>query len=97
MNSPTDVFFDHTGYDAGALQTAIGMVEGLARTACIARMLLEHGRVVDMAGLDRGVGLACARALDLPPESGRQLRPHLVSLLAETDRLTQALREAEIA
>ena len=95
MDSPTGLFFDHASYDAHALQSAIGMVEGLARTACIARMLVEHGRIVDMVGLDRGVGLVCARALDLPPDSGRELRPHLVSLLAETDRLTQALREAD--
>ncbi len=56
------------------------MSEELARTICIARALVEHGRTVDLAGLDRGVGLLCAKTLDLAPEAGRTARPHLVSL-----------------
>ncbi len=84
--------FDHAGFDAGSVQAAISLGEGLARTVCIARVLVENGRTVDMAGLDRGVGLFCAKALDLPPELGRALRPRLLSLLAETDQLTEALR-----
>ena len=84
--------FDQAGFDAAAIQAAINLGEGLARTVCIARLLVENDRTVDMAGLDRGVGLFCAKALDLPPELGRRVRPHLLALLAETDQLTEALR-----
>ena len=84
--------FDHSEYDAAALRTAVGMSEGLARTICIARVLVENGRVVDMAGLDRGVGLLCAKALDLPLEAGRSLLPQLVALLKAVDELTEALQ-----
>ena len=84
--------FDTAEYDATAVKTAVGMAEGLARTICIARLLVENGRTVDMAGLDRGVGLLCAKALDLPPESGRGLRPLLMMVLTEANKLTEALR-----
>ncbi len=91
--SGTGIFpFDHTGFNATCIQSAISLGEGLARTVCIARLLVENGRTVDMAGLDRGIGLFCAKALDLPPELGRTLRPHLLALLTETDQLTEALR-----
>ncbi|WP_158746014.1 hypothetical protein [Acidisphaera sp. L21] len=84
--------FDNADYEANALKTAIGMAEGLARTICIARLLVENGRTVDMAGLDRGVGLLCAKALDLPPDSGRSLRPTLMMVLEEANGLTEAIQ-----
>ena len=84
--------FDHAEYDAAASQAVVTMSEELARTICVARVLIEHGRTIDLAGLDRGVGLLCAKALDLQPEAGRKIRPHLVMLLAEADSLNQALR-----
>ena len=91
--SSTDFFFvDTTAYDAEATQVVIAMSDELARTMCIARALVEHGRDIDLAGLDRGVGLLCAKTLDLPPEGGRAVRPHLEALAAEADRLTEALR-----
>ena len=68
------------------------MADGLVRTITIARLLVENGRTVDMAGLDRGVGLLCAKALDLPPEAGRTLRPQLMMVLAEANQLTEAIR-----
>ena len=84
--------FDQAAFDASALQAAFAIGESLMRTICIAQLLVENGRTVDMTGLDRGVGLLCAKALDLPPEAGRAVRPHLLSLLAQVDDLTQALR-----
>ena len=83
---------DETAFETTALQAAVGMAEDLMRVTYIARLLVAHGRSVDMTGLDHGVGLFCAKALDLPPPSGRGLRPHAVRLLAEMDRLTEALR-----
>lgn len=87
--------FDYAAFDAEAVQVAIRLYESLGRTMCIARTLLEHGRTVDLAGLDRGVGLLCAKALDLPPELGRTLRPNLIALLSELDRLSDMLTRAE--
>lgn len=83
--------FDHSEFDAAAFRVAHAMSEGLARTICIARVLVENGRTVDMAGLDRGVGLLCAKVLDLPLDSGRNLRPQLIALSAAVDQLTEAL------
>ena len=83
---------DTSDYDANAVQAAVSMAEGLSRTICIARLLVENGRTVDMVGLDRGVGLLCAKALDLPPDAGRGFRPSLMMVLAEANRLTEALR-----
>jgi hypothetical protein len=84
--------FDSSEYEASAVKTAVSMADGLARTITIARLLVENGRTVDMAGLDRGVGLLVAKALDLPPEAGRNLRPTLMMVLAEANHLTEALR-----
>ncbi len=85
---------DPAVFEATALETAIGLGEGLMRTMLIARLLVANGRTVDMAGLDRGVGLLCAKSLDLSPEGGRNVRPHLVNLLAELDALGAALGAA---
>ena len=83
--------FDYEKFDVAAAQAVVAMSERLARASCKARVLVEHERRIDLAGLDRGVGLLCAKALDLPPDSGRSVRPHLLALLAEADRLTEAL------
>jgi hypothetical protein len=63
----------------------------LHTTLRIARAFLESGRSVDLTGLNGHIGLVCAQALDLPPDQGRTLRPQLVQLLEETDRLARAL------
>ena len=91
MSSQPAFLFDEAAFDADAIQTVLAMAEGLGRTMCIARTLVEHGRTVDLAGLDRGVGLLCAKSLDLPPDAGRAVRPTLAALLEEADRLTEAL------
>jgi hypothetical protein len=92
MTSPVLFPFDHTDYDAVASQAVIAMSEELGRTICVARVLVEHGRTIDLAGLDRGVGLLCAKALDLPQDAGRKIRAHLIVLLEEADSLTEALQ-----
>ena len=83
---------DKTSFEHDALQAVITMGDGLARTICIAQVLLQNDRSIDLTGLDRGVGLLCAKALDLPHELGRSVRPHLLALLSEADRLTDALQ-----
>jgi len=70
---------------------AEALAAGVSATMRIAGGLIRGHRQVDLAGLDAMVGLLCARALDLPPEQGRALRPRLLLLLAELDGLTRAL------
>lgn len=67
------------------------LADGVAATLRIAQALVESDRRVDLSGLDRMVGVLCARMLDLPADQGRLLQPRLVTLLLELDRLAIAL------
>ena len=82
-------------FDAVALRTVTAIGDGLAAAICIARVLVENGRTIDLTGLDRGVGLLVAKTLDLPLEQGRSLRPFLTALRDEAERLTAALQCVE--
>lgn len=55
--------------------------------------LVAGGRNVDLMGLERQVGLLCAKTLDLPPEEGRTVRPVLINLLADLDTLSSTLSQ----
>lgn len=77
-------------YDAAAEVAALSLV--VRHTVETAAGLASGGRRVDVAGLDRSVGLLCAKALDLPPTDGRAARAGLVVLLTEIDALSLALR-----
>ncbi len=68
------------------------LADGVAATLQVARGLLQACRQVDLAGLDRMVGLLCARLLDLPHEQGLALRPRLIALQGELDWLEAAMR-----
>jgi hypothetical protein len=76
----------HSGIDA-----ARGLGGDLIRLLQMTRALASVGRSVDLTGLDRQVGLLCAKALDLMPEDGRTLRPMLIGLLADLDALSATL------
>jgi hypothetical protein len=67
---------------------------GIVTPIRLSRALVDTGRNVDLAGLDRVVGLLCAKALDLQPEQGRELVPELSAMLQEIDDLTAALTAA---
>ena len=84
-SNPTDA------QDAAVAALAAHIAE-LTRTMSIARALASVGRQVDLSGLDAGVGLACAKALDLPYEDGRACRVWLIELRDELDTLSAALR-----
>jgi hypothetical protein len=79
-------------------RTRIGRTRSLAggvvTTIRLSRALIDTGRPVDLAGLDRIVGLLCAKALDLQPEQGRELVPELSAMLREIDGLSAALTAA---
>ncbi|HYF08456.1 MAG TPA: hypothetical protein VD970_12605 [Acetobacteraceae bacterium] len=68
--------------------------EAMLGTIAVARALVEAGRRVDLAGLDREIGTICVAALALPVTDGRQLRPALEALAQAVDGLAGLLRTA---
>ena len=66
--------------------------ERLARAMAIARAMIAAGRVLDLTGIDDGVGLLCAQVLDLPIEEGRTMRARLEELRAQSDELAAKIR-----
>jgi hypothetical protein len=71
---------------------AMAMAASVARTLRMAASLAGSGRSIDIIGLDNWVGRLAARALDLDPPDARSLRPALLSLLGDLDRLEHAVR-----
>ena len=67
------------------------LMAAVASTLRLARSMVGSGRWVDVEGLDRTIGILCARALDLPPDQGRRVRPNLALLLIELDALSVAM------
>ncbi len=70
-------------------------MEDLRNTISIAHTLVRDGHRVDLAGFDLQVGLLCAKALDLPPEQGRAVRPDLEDLLGSVDGLVACLMTSD--
>jgi hypothetical protein len=73
---------------AEAVRNFARSLAGTARLACA---LAEAGERIDLAGLTRHVGLLCARALDLSPEQGREIRAELMTLRIDLETLAHAL------
>jgi hypothetical protein len=73
-------------------QAVRDFARSLAATARLARALAEAGERIDLAGLAGHVGLLCARALDLAPDQGREMRVELITLRGDLDALAHALR-----
>lgn len=75
---------------------AAGELASLSKTlhdmVDIAAGLAAGGRRVDVTGLERSVGLLCAKALDLPPVEGRAACALLFSLHNRIGMLSLALR-----
>lgn len=77
-------------HDAAADVAALS--QGVLNTVDMAAGLTMGGRRVDVTGLDRAVGLLCAKALDLPPTEGQAACVGLFALLTQIDALSLALR-----
>ena len=45
-----------------------------------------------MSGIQDGIGLLCAKTLDLSHRQGKQMLPALLELTAQIDSMSQALR-----
>jgi len=74
-------------YHAQSLAAVLALADAIGRTIFVARQLIEGGRQVDLAGFDGGIGLLCAKVLDLQPETGRMLRGRLIALLEDLDAM----------
>jgi hypothetical protein len=64
-------------------------LKSVVDTACA---LVASNRDVDLTGLDREIGLLCAKSLDLPPDEGRRIRPRLIALFGSVEGLSRAFR-----
>jgi len=67
------------------------LADELTKLVDVARALVDSDRAVDLVGLDDQVGLLCAKALDLPPDDGRRMRPQMIALLGSVEGLSRAL------
>ena len=67
-------------------------LEDLENAAAIATTLVRDGHLIDLDGFDAQVGLLCAKALDLPTEQGRLMRPDLLRLRGRLETLDAALK-----
>lgn len=85
-------FAPSQGADLAAEEAMHALADGLSKTIRLSLAFASAGRAVDLAGLESGVGLLCAKALDLPPDRGRQFRPRLILLRQDLDELGHALR-----
>jgi hypothetical protein len=70
----------------------VTLAERLIRTLAVGRALVVAGRTVDMSGIQDGIGVLCAKTLDLSQPQGRQMLPALYELTAQIDRMSQAMR-----
>ena len=88
MQSDPDFRNFHSNLDAMR-----GLGVNLSHLLRMTRALVAGGRSVDICGLDRQIGLLCAKTLDLPPADGRVLRPMLRDLLTDLDALSVVLEQ----
>lgn len=86
-----------TNLDDAAVTTVAALADNVTGIIGIARALAMCDRPVDLSGLNAMAGLLCAKALDLPPDRGRLLRPKLALLRNDLDALSAALRAREPA
>ena len=68
-------------------------IEAMDGTLIMARALVEGGRRIDLAGLDREAGRLCAAVMALDVEEAKRLRPALEALRRQVDGLSVSLRQ----
>jgi hypothetical protein len=73
---------------AEAVRAAIVSLDG---TLSLARALVEGGRRIDLAGLDREATTLCAAVMALRAEEAQRLRPALLALRGQVDGLAASL------
>ena len=73
---------------ADSVQAAIDSLRG---TVTMARVLVQSGRTIDLAGLDAEAATLCQRVAQLPRALGQKLRPGLVALVQDIEGLAATL------
>jgi len=94
MAGPSSAARDFAGVPEASAARLLILADRLARTLAVARGLMLAGRMVDLTGVQDGIGLLCAQTLDLPNPEGRRVLPALHELTAQIDALSAVLREA---
>jgi hypothetical protein len=79
------------------LARLMSLASRLTRTVAVARALVAADRMVDLAGFEDGVGLLCAKALDLDRPCSRQMVPAMLELLAQIDGLSAKIGDVQRA
>ena len=69
-------------------------LEAAANVVNEARLAVDRGNDVDLSGLEREVEGICAGLAEIPPTSAGSLKPALVALLDDLDKLTETLSQA---
>jgi hypothetical protein len=81
------------GPDYDPERELLALSEQTARMLSVAQVLVASNRHLDCEGLQRHVGLLCAKALDLPPGHTGFAKLELKRLAAQLDQLHAAIRE----
>ncbi|WP_137177101.1 hypothetical protein [Roseomonas sp. AR75] len=76
---------------AEAVHAAIASLDG---TLALARALVEGGRRIDLAGLEREATSLCAAVMALDEAEAKRMRPALLSLRSQVDGLADRLAAA---
>jgi hypothetical protein len=78
----------HAVQPPDAVRAAIASLDG---TLSLARALVEGGRRIDLAGLEREAVTLCAAVMALRAEQAKRLRPALLSLRSQVEGLAARL------
>lgn|GEM_PF-6456503 len=70
----------------------LAAAEQLGGTLAVAEALLESGRCIELAGLEREIAALCAAAMLADPAAAPALRAALGGLVARLDRLRALMR-----
>lgn len=88
---PTGLAEEEPSFPDEPLDRVRDFARSLATAARLTGAFAQSGRRIDLTGLDDRVGLLCAKALDLPPEIGRDARVELILLRTELEVLARSL------
>jgi hypothetical protein len=69
----------------------LAAIDSLRGTVTMARVLVQSGRTVDLAGLDAEAATLCQQVTKLPNALGRRLRPALEALVLDIEGLAATL------
>lgn len=75
----------------GPADKALAAIDSLRGTVTMARVLVQSGRAVDLAGLDAEAATLCAQVAKLPGPTGQRLRPALLALVRDVEGLAATL------